>query len=74
MAESGLADQLLARLPPVLRPRDLAALFGCAKQTVYGMVRRQQLPPAKRIGRRLLVWTNEDIAAFLRDRGGKQPA
>ena len=44
----------LDALPDVIPVRQVAAILGVAENTVYGSIRRQQLP-ACRIGRRVLV-------------------
>jgi excisionase family DNA binding protein len=48
------AEPRLDALPDVIPVRQVAAFLGVAENTVYGSIRRQELP-ACRIGRRVLV-------------------
>ena len=60
-------DLRLDALPDVISVRGVATLLGVAENTIYGSIRRQELP-ACRIGRRVLV-SKASLLRFLEGSG-----
>ncbi len=51
---------------PYWSPKDLAALLGVSRRTVWAMVARRQLSRPLKISGNAVRWPAADVAAFLR--------
>ena len=51
-----------------IRAKEVAAMLGCAKSTVWSWVKDGYLPKPKKVGSRFTYWQREQIAAIAKDR------
>ena len=57
----------------ILRRREVEALVGLTRSTIYGMMSAGKFPRPRRLGRRSVGWLSDDIAAWLESRPVADP-
>ncbi len=57
----------LLDLPPIVRVKLLADLLGVTQETIRKWAATGVLPPARRLGCRILYWHAEEVRAFIRE-------
>jgi len=53
-------------LPPLLRTKEVARLFGISPRTVWRWVKRHLLPAPVRLHGKIVRWPTRDILPYLR--------
>ncbi len=60
-------------LDPILRRRDVEAITGLGRSTIYKMISDGQFPKPIQLGARAVGWPESAIRAWLALRGNAQP-
>ena len=47
---------------------DVARLIGLSRATIYALIKDDLFPPPRRVGKRSVRWTKEDIEEWIKSR------